>query len=89
LQFVHSKSNECFVKLGDAGNTVPANRAYLPINLGGAGVKSFALTFDNADGIARTQIEGGEERVYNLAGQRLQKAQRGVNIINGRKVLVK
>ena len=87
--FAYSKSNKCFVKLGDAGNTVPANRAYLPINLGGAGVKSFALTFDNADGIARTQIEGGEERVYNLAGQRLQKAQRGVNIINGRKVLVK
>ena len=88
--FAYSKSNKCFVKLGDAGNTVPANRAYLPVKLSGNNqAKSFALTFDNADGIARTQIEGGEERVYNLAGQRLQKAQRGVNIINGRKVLVK
>lgn len=88
--FAYSKSNKCFVKLGEAGNTVPANRAYLPVKLSGNNpAKSFALTFDNADGIARTQIEGGEERVYNLAGQRLQKAQRGVNIINGRKVLVK
>ncbi len=88
--FAYSKSKECFVKLGDAGNTVPANRAYLPVKLSGNNqAKSFTLTFDNADGIARTQIEGGEERVYNLAGQRLQKAQRGVNIINGRKVLVK
>jgi len=30
-----------------------------------------------------------EEDVFNLAGQRLNKAQRGVNIINGKKVLVK
>ena len=27
--------------------------------------------------------------IYNLAGQRLQKAQKGINIINGKKVLVK
>ena len=27
--------------------------------------------------------------IYNLSGQRLQKMQRGINIVNGRKVIVK
>lgn len=27
--------------------------------------------------------------IYNLAGQRLSKTQRGVNIVNGKKVLIK
>ena len=30
-----------------------------------------------------------EKAIYNLAGQRLQKEQKGINIINGKKVLVK
>ncbi len=30
-----------------------------------------------------------EDAIYNLAGQRIGKAQRGVNIIGGKKVLVK
>jgi hypothetical protein len=34
------------------------------------------LTIDNA-------------HIYNIAGQRLTKAQKGVNIINGKKVLVR
>ena len=29
------------------------------------------------------------EEIYNLAGQRLGKTQKGINIVNGRKVLVK
>ena len=32
-------------------------------------------------------IENG--KIYNLAGQRLQKMQKGINIVNGRKILVK
>jgi hypothetical protein len=27
--------------------------------------------------------------IYNLAGQRLEKLQKGINIVNGKKVLVK
>ncbi|MBO4550276.1 MAG: hypothetical protein J5733_06050, partial [Bacteroidaceae bacterium] len=30
-----------------------------------------------------------DNRIYNLAGQRLQKEQKGINIINGKKVFVK
>lgn len=88
--FAYSKSNECFVKLADAGNTVPANRAYLPINLGsGSGVKAFTLFFDDtATGITETRTIKEAEAIYNLAGQRMSKMQKGINIVNGRKVLV-
>ena len=38
-----------------------------------------------------SMVTSAEEaaEIFNLAGQRLQKAQRGVNIVNGKKVLVK
>ncbi|MCR5850812.1 MAG: hypothetical protein K6G92_08895 [Bacteroidaceae bacterium] len=32
-------------------------------------------------------IHNDNEAIYNLAGQRLQKMQRGINIVNGKKVL--
>ena len=31
----------------------------------------------------------GNDFIYNLAGQRLSKTQKGVNIVGGRKVLIK
>lgn len=39
-----------------------------------------------ADGPAAPAKDGG---IYNLSGQKLQKAQKGVNIVNGRKFVVK
>ena len=91
--FAYSKSKKCFVKLGDAGNTVPANRAYLPINLGSGEVKAFTLFFDDtATGIR--SIDNGQlimdnSEIYNLAGQKMNRLQKGVNIVNGKKVMVK
>ena len=96
--FAYSKSNKCFVKLSDAGNTVPANRAYLPIDLSDAGVKSFSLSFeDDATGIEsignETMRNGEHEKVvYNLAGQRVSVGSvlpKGLYIVNGKKVMVK
>ena len=71
--------------------TIPAGKAYL--NLGGGSVKGFTFEFeeDDADGIA--EIENGklkvenEGAVYNLSGQRINKMQKGINIVNGKKVL--
>lgn len=40
-------------------------------------------------GLDKIASETGEQRVYNLQGVRLQKAEKGVNIINGKKVMVK
>ena len=73
-------------------STVAANRAYLTAD--GAGVKE-ALMID-LDGLA-TGLESltpnpspvGEGSIFNLAGQRLSRMQKGINIVNGKKVLVK
>lgn len=68
--------------------TVGANRCYL--NVPASGVKAFFLAEDDATAISETLGEKTAEAdgaIYNLAGQRIQKMQRGVNIINGKKIL--
>ena len=70
------------------GSTISAGKAYLePENA--SGIKAFLFGGDDATSIANVEktIETGA--IYNLAGQRLQKMQKGINIINGKKVLVK
>lgn len=63
---------------------IPAGKAYLKIT---SGVKSFyGFEEDNATGIetlSDSPLKG--ENIYNLAGQRLNKVQKGINIINGKK----
>lgn len=90
--FAYSKTKECFVKIGSAGNTVPSNRAYLPVNIGSE-VKSFSFVFTDTDDISalRVKNEGvnNEAFIFNLAGQRLSKLLKGVNIVNGKKKFVK
>ena len=40
--------------------------------------------------VALPQRESGEgAAIYNLSGQRMQKMQRGINIVGGKKILVK
>lgn len=40
-------------------------------------------------GIGAITADGGNKVIYNLNGQRLQKMQKGINIVNGKKVIVK
>ena len=73
--------------------TIPEGKAYLEVatNTGGGGVKAFyGFEEDDATGISlmedgRSKMEDGA--IYNLAGQRLNKMQKGINIVNGKKVL--
>ena len=45
---------------------------------------------DAEDGIENVNVNGnGNNAVYNLSGQKLGKPQKGVNIINGRKIVIK
>ena len=87
-QYFGLKGNE-FVKVNTG--VVPAGKALLPIANPTAGVKSFTLIFNDADGIQTIETVSAEkaQAIFNLAGQRLPKAQKGINIINGKKVLVK
>lgn len=40
-------------------------------------------------GIGAITADGGNKVIYNLNGQRLQRMQKGINIVNGKKVIVK
>ena len=77
-------------KLTAASATLKGFRAYFTVN-GGNGVKALSFDFDDdATGISlmedgRSQMEDGA--IYNVAGQRLNKMQKGINIVNGKKIL--
>ena len=79
-----------------ANVTIPAGKAYLEYtSTGGSNaVKGFTFVFDDDDptGIneeLRMKNEESSEVIYNVAGQRLGKMQKGINIVNGKKIMVK
>ena len=86
--YVLSKGNNNIGFYHWSQNTLPANKAYLT-SINAASIKGFAFDFsDDATGIASPLGETGEgAAIYNLAGQRLGKMQKGINIVNGKKVL--
>lgn len=68
--------------------TIPKGKAYLQT---GANTKEF-LNFDFSDDETGINTVNGSElmvnsSIYNLSGQRISKLQKGVNIVNGKKVL--
>ena len=77
-----------------SAGTLPAGKAYLAIPVGGgSGVHALTMSFDEEDGISQIENEtmrnGENEKIFNLAGQRLSRMQKGINIVNGKKILVK
>ena len=92
-----------FIRIKDEDETVkmPANRAYLPLltsevsSLSGS-TRSIVLLLWDDDMV--TGVETHEKvdyepardgHIYNISGQRLTAPRKGINIINGRKVIVK
>jgi len=70
------------------GSTIPAGKAYLVVTA--AGVKPFYGFEDDATGIndlKDLKDLKDSKVIYNVAGQRLQKMQRGINIVGGKKIL--
>jgi hypothetical protein len=69
-----------------AEGTIAAGKAYYQST---SGVKAFY--FGNGDATSIQTIDNAqkttEDAIYNIAGQRLNKVQKGINIINGKKVL--
>ena len=83
-------SNNAIYKVGTAGATIPAYRAYIQVS---STSPSRELTF-TVDGEVTTAIEGistenNHGDIYNLNGQRVDKAQKGLYIVNGKKVVIK
>lgn len=71
------------------GTTLNANRAYVAGS--GSGVKGFVLNFDDDATAIKdlTDLKDSNGLIFNLAGQRISKMQKGINIINGKKIVVK
>ena len=81
-----------FYKVTDSSNkTIKANRCYMSTNVTpAADVKGFVLD-DIVTGISQILSNSNKaaEGIYDLNGNRLAAPQKGINIINGVKVLVK
>ena len=74
--------------------TASPNKAYLPYEYTvGSSVKGFSLVAaadeTGIQTIDNEQLTMDHATIYNLAGQRVNKAQKGLYIINGKKTLVK
>ena len=85
-------SGNAFVKV-NAGK-IPAGKALLPASYvtEPGGVKTFTFVFEEDDATGINAIDNGEltidnAAIYNLAGQRMNKMQKGINIVNGKKVM--
>jgi hypothetical protein len=67
---------------------IKPNKAYIAPS---AGAKAYKFMFDDEDAtaIANVNVNGNADNaaIYNIAGQRISKLQKGINIVNGKKVL--
>ncbi len=74
---------------GNATTTMKGFRAYFDGNLAGARIS----IYDETTGITRVydaaDMFGDNDKVYNLKGQRVNNAKKGVYIVNGKQVVVK
>ena len=87
----NNKGKVGFFKVVD-GNKLPIvgkNRCYLKDQ--GSNVKAFYFNEEDATAIENVNVNDnlneGVEAIYNVAGQRVNKLQKGINIINGKKIL--
>ena len=82
----------CLAKINDVvgfykvNTDIPAGKAYLEIT---SAIKGFTFIFDDdVTGINDLKdLRDSNDLIYNLAGQRLQKMQKGINIVGGKKIL--
>ncbi len=78
-----------FTKVSEG--SIAAGKAFLKVAQS-SGVKSFNVVFNDAPtGVSevKSQVEEGSNAIFNMAGQRVSRATKGMYIVNGKKVLVK
>ncbi len=69
--------------------TIPAGKGYIVIAAGSEVKAFYPFEGEDATGIESLTpaLSEGEGAIYNVAGQKMSKLQKGINIVNGRKVL--
>ncbi len=94
-EMVSDGTQYCLAKYDDTvgfyrvaeGTAIAAGKAYYQST---SGVKAFYFGNGDATGISDVNVDANLNEngaIYNIAGQRLNKVQKGINIINGKKVL--
>ena len=78
-----------FYKVNDAGNSMGANTAYLHVPDAGAARMAFFFDEDEATAIQNVEKIQENGRFFNLNGQRVAQPQKGLYIVNGKKMLMK
>ncbi len=73
----------------EGSTNIEANSCWMEYNL--PEVAEIIISFDNSTGISETDSTPQKKnaQVYDIAGRRLEKPQKGINIIDNRKVLIK
>ena len=75
-----------FYLVGEVKPTVKPFRAFIPVQ--GAKVKAIKVVFDGeATGIKEITSDNTKAEIFDLSGRRVAKAQKGVYIIKGKKVI--
>ena len=69
--------------------TIGQYKAYITLNNVGESTSPYFIGADDATGIEGLEIENTNDAIYNLQGQRVTNIEKGVYIVNGKKVLVK
>jgi len=71
-------------KVGETAAKLAAGKSYLKLQNNAAKVK---MTFGEETAISTVTANNSNDAIYNLNGQRVSKAQKGLYIVNGKKVL--
>ena len=73
--------------LAENGTTIPAGKAYYQAAT--PSVKAYFFAGEGTTAITNVNVNknGYNDAIYNIAGQRVSKLQKGINIVNGKKIL--
>ena len=74
-------------KAFEGSKDVAANQCWMECNVAQAG--EFAVYFSDPTGIVEITATPQSGNIYNVAGERLQHTQKGINIVDSKKILVK
>ena len=74
------------IQKAGAGASIKGFRAFFEVPAGN-NIKALVFDGEDATGIKTLNLETTDAAIYNIAGQRIQKTQKGINIINGKKIL--
>ena len=88
LAYKRGETTPKFYKMSSL--TLDDDKAYLPSTYFGSSVQAVSLNFGGLTGIESAQTEAQQDgQIFDLQGRRVEKAQKGLYIVNGKKVLVK